>query len=117
MNIADRRKYAALKLTDTEARIIAAWWQDGRLIGLASLQSTGAVLPPVFTELSDNIRDLTTPGADPALGDLGALYALAIYCALHRDRAPVDGWSARTGWSSADEQALRERLHVVAEHR
>ncbi len=44
-------------LTDREARIVAAWWQDPRWEGLAALACTGAIVADVADEIGANITD------------------------------------------------------------
>lgn len=95
-------------LSDTEARQIAAWWQDSRYSGLAALASSGAILDSVYGEISADIV------IAPNRGEKDALQALGQYCDTHGPRGRVANWDRRCAWSGADDRALEARFGIVA---
>lgn len=96
--IARRRAAGAgawrVRLTDLEARIIAANWHGGGGTALYAFASTGAIDTArkdhdIAAELTDCARAQMGKGGP----DLTNLIDLRTYCRRHGPRGPVAGWS------------------------
>lgn len=95
-------------ISDTDARIICAWWQAPNPGFIAALQSTGAILDGIEREIAQCAKEAATESDTYLL-----LTALMAYVRFHGARGPQSNWARRVSWSADDEDALAARVRTA----